>query len=141
MFDTDIEYLFLAYCYATLIDQEYTPQLIVDMTINPSELLVPEHLKSSSVMTFNIGLNAVKDLCIDKELKDISFSATFNGIDQTVVIPFNNVVGYNIKENPQMVIHKQPQNHKTTKKEKPKLAFFNKKIIPTKSKADLHPVK
>ena len=72
---------------------DQTPLIIV----NPiKQSIIPQYLKKSNEITFNISQSATKNLHMGKET--ISFSARFNGVEESLIISYSEIAGIFSKE-------------------------------------------
>lgn len=79
--------------YEWCADYDQTPLIIV----NPiKQSIIPQHLKKSNEITFNISQSATKNLHMGKET--ISFSARFNGVEESLIISYSQIAGIFSKE-------------------------------------------
>jgi len=78
-----------------VLDNQYTPYLIVDATV--SGTMVPaDHVKDGQIV-LNISSTAVRDLVMTNE--HVMFSGRFAGISQEIFVPIEAVLGLVAKEN------------------------------------------
>ena len=79
--------------YEWCADYDQTPLIIV----NPiKQSIIPQYLKKSNEITFNISQSATKNLHMGKET--ISFSARFNGVEESLIISYSEIAGIFSKE-------------------------------------------
>ena len=79
--------------YEWCADYDQTPLIIV----NPNkQSIIPQYLKKSNEITFNISQSATKNLHMGKET--ISFSARFNGVEESLIISYSEIAGIFSKE-------------------------------------------
>ena len=79
--------------YEWCADYDQTPLIIV----NPiKQSIIPQYLKKSNEITFNISQSATKNLHMGKEI--ISFSARFNGVEESLIISYSEIAGIFSKE-------------------------------------------
>ena len=79
--------------YGWCADYDQTPLIIV----NPiKQSIIPQYLKKSNEITFNISQSATKNLHMGKET--ISFSARFNGVEESLIISYSEIAGIFSKE-------------------------------------------
>ncbi|MDA0941485.1 MAG: ClpXP protease specificity-enhancing factor SspB [Proteobacteria bacterium] len=79
--------------YKWCADYDHTPLIIV----NPiKQSIIPQYLKKSNEITFNISQSATKNLHMGKET--ISFSARFNGVEESLIISYSEIAGIFSKE-------------------------------------------
>ena len=79
--------------YEWCVDYDQTPFIIVN-SIKRST--IPEQLTQSNEITFNISQSATKNLLMGKET--ISFSARFNGVEESLNIFYSEIAGIFSKE-------------------------------------------
>lgn len=79
--------------YEWCADYNQTPFIIVNSI---KQSIVPQHLTKSNEITFNISQSATKNLHMGKET--ISFSARFNGVEESLVIFYSEISGIFSKE-------------------------------------------
>ena len=78
-----------------VLDNQYTPYLIVDATV--SGTVVPaDHVKDGQIV-LNISPTAIRDLVMTNE--HVMFSGRFGGIAQEIFVPIEAVLGLVAKEN------------------------------------------
>ncbi len=78
-----------------VLDNQYTPYLIVDATV--SGTMVPaDHVKDGQIV-LNISPTAIRDLVMTNE--HVMFSGRFGGIAQEIFVPIEAVLGLVAKEN------------------------------------------
>jgi len=106
-----------------VLDNQYTPYLIVDATV--SGTMVPaDHVKDGQIV-LNISPTAIRDLVMTNE--HVMFSGRFGGIAQEIFVPIEAVLGLVAKENGEGMWFskedggKQPDPPETTKKTVPSL--------------------
>ena len=79
--------------YEWCADYDQTPLIIV----NPiKQSIIPQYFKKSNEITFNISQSATKNLHMGKET--ISFSARFNGVEESLIISYSEIAGIFSKE-------------------------------------------
>lgn len=106
-----------------VLDNQYTPYLIVDATV--SGIMVPADRVKDGQIVLNISPTAVRDLVMTNE--HVMFSGRFGGIAQEIFVPIEAVLGLVAKENGEgMWFSKedggqQPDPPGTTKKTAPSL--------------------
>ena len=81
--------------YEWLLDNDVTPYLLVDVTVNGVD--VPAGISNDGKVVLNLKPQAIDDLHISNEL--ISFSARFNGVSNQVFCPINSILAIYAKEN------------------------------------------
>ena len=78
-----------------VLDNQYTPYLIVDATV--SGTLVPTDYVKDGQIVLNISPTAIRDLVMGNE--HIMFNGRFGGIAEEVFVPMEAVLGLIAKEN------------------------------------------
>ena len=79
--------------YEWCVDYDQTPFIIVN-SIKRS--IIPQQLTQNNEITFNISQSATKNLHMGKET--ISFSARFNGVEESLIIFYSEIAGIFSKE-------------------------------------------
>ena len=79
--------------YEWCADYDQTPLIIVN---HIKQSIIPQYLKKSNEITFNISQSATKNLHMGKET--ISFSARFNGVEESLIISYSEIAGIFSKE-------------------------------------------
>jgi stringent starvation protein B len=80
--------------YEWLVDNQCTPHIVVDTTIEG--VMVPEQFVSDGQIVLNINSTAVHDLLLAEEA--VSFNARFGGVPMNVYVPMVAVVAIYAKE-------------------------------------------
>lgn len=80
-----------------IVDNGYTPQILVDST--NTDLDIPDSVRASEKVVLNISPGAVRDLEIDNEY--VSFVARFSGVSHGVLVPIKAVQAIYARENGQ----------------------------------------
>jgi len=81
--------------YAWLVDNDLTPHLLVDATLDNVE--VPQQFVEDGRIVLNISPTAVMGLQLDNTI--ISFNARFGGRETSVFVPPEAVLGIYAREN------------------------------------------
>lgn len=95
--------------YEWIIDNGWTPHLVVD--INTNELSVPDGYAKDGYIVLNVSVGAVQALELGNEI--VSFSARFGGKASAIWFPIESVAGIYARENNeglQFVVSKVEQN-------------------------------
>lgn len=77
-----------------ILDNDSTPHMVVDATIN--DVMVPEHFVSDGQIVLNISPSAVQGLHLGDEA--VEFSARFGGVSMHVYVPILAVMAVYAKE-------------------------------------------
>lgn len=80
-----------------IVDNGYTPQILVDST--HADLNIPDAVRAGDKVVLNISPSAVRDLEIDNEY--VSFVARFSGVSHAVLVPIEAVQAVYARENGQ----------------------------------------
>jgi len=80
-----------------IVDNGYTPQILVDST--HADLNIPDAVRTGDKVVLNISPSAVRDLEIDNEY--VSFVARFSGVSHAVLVPIEAVQAVYARENGQ----------------------------------------
>lgn len=78
-----------------VLDNQYTPYLIVDATVDGT--MVPMDYVKDGQIVLNISPTAIRDLVMANE--HVMFSGRFGGIAQEIFVPIEAVLGLVAKEN------------------------------------------
>ncbi|WP_410678437.1 ClpXP protease specificity-enhancing factor [Avibacterium paragallinarum] len=87
-------YLLRAY-YDWLVDNDYTPYLVVDATY--PEVKVPEEYVQDGQIVLNVSSNATGNLALTNDF--IQFNARFRGVPQEVFVPMGAAMAIYAREN------------------------------------------
>ena len=80
--------------YEWLVDNQCTPHIVVDTTIEG--VMVPKQFVSDGQIVLNVSISAVQDLLLSEEA--VSFNARFGGVPMNVFVPMVAVVAIYAKE-------------------------------------------
>jgi stringent starvation protein B len=78
-----------------VLDNQYTPYLIVDATV--SGTMVPDDYVKEGQIVLNISPSAIRNLAITNE--HVMFSGRFGGVAQEIFVPIDAVLGLVAREN------------------------------------------
>lgn len=81
--------------YEWIVDNDCTPHILVKA--DHKGVVVPTEFVKDGQIVFNISMNAVSKLVLDKKL--ISFDGRFKGVQQSVHVPIGAVMGIYAREN------------------------------------------
>lgn len=81
--------------YEWIVDNNCTPHILVKA--DHKGVVVPTEFVKDGQIVFNISMNAVSKLVLDKKL--ISFDGRFKGVQQSVHVPIGAVMGIYAREN------------------------------------------
>ena len=81
--------------YEWIVDNDCTPHILVKA--DHKGVVVPTEFVKDGQIVFNISMNAVSKLVLDKKL--ISFDGRFKGVEQSVHVPIGAVMGIYAREN------------------------------------------
>ncbi|MBQ62210.1 MAG: ClpXP protease specificity-enhancing factor [Gammaproteobacteria bacterium] len=101
-----------------ILDNKYTPYLIVDATV--SGTVVPADYVKDDQIVLNISTGVIRDLVMNNDY--VMFNGRFDGIAKEIVVPIEAVLGIVAKENGEgMWFSKEdgapePEPPKTTRK-------------------------
>lgn len=101
--------------YDWIVDNDFTPHLLVDATAEQVE--VPEQYVEDNKIVLNITPNAVRDLEIGNEF--LSFSARFAGKPQNIIAPITAVMAIYAKENGKGMLFPQDETDSEVDAAKP----------------------
>lgn len=133
-------YLLQAY-YDWLTDNQLTPHLVVDATVEGTQ--VPRQYVKDGQIVLNIAGGAVVSLELGKE--SVEFNACFGGVPQQVVLPMASIIAIYARENSAGVVfemeeayshHDELLSDDSISDEQPKVSDE-----PKKSKAHLKVIK
>jgi stringent starvation protein B len=95
--------------YAWICDNQLTPYLLVDATIN--HVQVPQQYIKDGQIVLNVAPHAVSQFQIENDA--IYFSARFGGVAQDLYVPMSAVLGIYSRENGQGLFF-DPQEYQDT---------------------------
>lgn len=97
---------FLRAVYEWILDNHYTPHILVDAHVTGTQ--VPQqHVNKEGQIILNISPSAIKDFLMDNTA--VSFNARFSGVVNNLYIPCGAILGIYARENGQgMMFEPEP---------------------------------
>jgi stringent starvation protein B len=86
--------------YEWIVDNEFTPYVLVDASID--NVMVPQQFVKNDQIVLNISPDAVVDLSISNDA--VAFNGRFGGVATDVFVPIVAVVGIYARENGQGMV-------------------------------------